>query len=191
MTDDRDDSILDKVARGEDAHSILSTPLVGWRCLGYRLWEGKIYLQSGGGYWRPRARQESWCLYGTTHDPTVPDAGCSCGFYSYKSFSNLAQSPYPKSQPVVIQLYNWGRVIITRNGYRAQYVYPKAAAVPSKQVADLITRTYGIPCDAVNVIKLMQDERRRAFEQTIAELERSGETVTWEMRSHLLTKFNL
>ncbi len=60
----------------------------------------------------------------------APVYGCSCGIYAAKDYRHLGQMVQFKGYPHG-EVYLWGKIVVHRHGYRAQFAYPKNLVLPS------------------------------------------------------------
>ena len=68
----------------------------------------------------------------------LPEAGCACGLYAWRSPAELAAAPHPRwtSLPIVVGVARLGgRIIVGERGYRAELGYPVAVLDPTGVVA--------------------------------------------------------
>lgn len=69
--------------------------------------------------------------------PLVPDEGCVCGLYAWRTPSLLAAAPVPRwtRLPIVVGAVRLGgRVVVTERGYRAETACPVAVHDPDGAV---------------------------------------------------------
>ena len=108
--------------------SILTKPVIGWRV--YDISTPGL-LTSLNNVVVPRERAESFCKGRWNKGVfagrcvSMPEADCSCGFYSFKTVKQLFDSSYLQ-HGVVAQVWLWGTVHEHTIGWRAQFSYPKA-----------------------------------------------------------------
>src|SRR3990167_116323 len=114
------------------AKQLVAGPTVGWRW-----WNAT--MDATGAWLHPLGvQQPAWpagrpakaiCTQGAPaygggrHD--VPQAGCSCGFWAFKSDREVPSS-YIKPDRTLVRgtVALWGRVIEHQEGYSAEYAYP-------------------------------------------------------------------
>lgn len=144
--------------------------------IGYKYWntEPSGLLQSPAyssrSSWIPGKRTEAICKYGQSSHfwpeffsgPKIPLDSCTCGIYAYsRGHATFQRCVEWGVRPDVHQIYGlvylWGTVIVCRDGFRAQYAYPKAfiydpSIEGSLKKAQLSANLYGaelIPIDKV------------------------------------------
>ena len=132
-------------------HGIALQCAVGWR--GWNLFNPH-YLQSGNWIWPVKERLEAKCNH-TEHreNETVPVVDCSCGIYAFKRPEQVREQNY-NHQQVLGEVSLWGKVVECRDGWKAQYAYPRRLWVDGKspmvRLAEYTAWTYGVPIEVVN-----------------------------------------
>lgn len=93
---------------------------------GYRLWkllpDGRLQSIADSWIWEPGVANKARCNKGEDHLGEEPRLGCGCGFWALKSIQRAA---YYGNYGVIGEVALWGRVVVGRDGWRAQYAYPK------------------------------------------------------------------
>lgn len=118
--------------------------LIGWRGVRImpsgpngrpRLWSPVFPLE-----WPTQEKVTAVCAHHGAHvaaGSPAPDAKCSCGFYAARNRQHLLSMGYgsystPDSPDhVLIEVAQWGKVVIADNGFRAQYCRILRIYVPS------------------------------------------------------------
>jgi hypothetical protein len=120
----------------------------------------RLYSVTYGDYfWAPRRgmKAESSC-----GQDDCPSAGCSCGFYSAKTFDHLQSMGYHRYDAdagnyfhVVGKVACWGRVVECTTGWRSEWCYPVALFVPFEawRFAKPLRDAYGVPVQLKNILK--------------------------------------
>jgi hypothetical protein len=103
-----------------------TAPIVGYR--GWCIHPEADRLMSGISeeVWHPGRAMKARCplrLSGIVH--SSPQEGCTCGIYALKSL--LVRNRFP----ICGEVYLWGKLIEHRDGWRAQYAYPKSLTLQS------------------------------------------------------------
>jgi hypothetical protein len=112
--------------------------LVGWR--GWDLAQPHFLTSSEGlGHtvWLPGERTEATTFLCVRRynmhnnhegirkgDHTPPQVDCTCGIYAFSQSGFLEEGGYER-QPILGEVWLWGRVIECEKGFRAQLAYPK------------------------------------------------------------------
>lgn len=82
------------------------------------------------------------------HDTPDPTGKCYCGINAWNDGVPIQRN----ETPIVVGSVNmWGRVIEYKEGYRAEFAYPKELAVVGKgdgldRIATSLELAYGVPC---------------------------------------------
>jgi hypothetical protein len=149
---------------------IAREPIVGWRQWNFmhphflaNLGNDTIYV--------PREKIEAHCeQYSTSGTPVlpkdhseqlVPHLSCTCGIYAYKEKPRLLREIRNKMTTPAIysglrlvygEINLWGKVVEHRDGYRAQFGYPKRLwCTPAiEPLAGWIGYVYGVPCEVMS-----------------------------------------
>jgi len=110
--------------------------------VGYRVWRWRATgLQSlNGEPWLPGRPLAARC--GTAAGGTIvagaeaghgadelPHSDCTCGVYAAKSLEHLRQIGYAR-RGIHGEVYLWGTVVEHKQGWRAQFAYPKSLFLP-------------------------------------------------------------
>jgi hypothetical protein len=115
---------------------------------GWRGWDVTDNLLASVGIdrlWQPRMAVAAHCAAISNH--AAPDAGCACGYWSFKSSELMKKSlntNYRDDIRVVGSVEIWGRVIECENGYRSEFAYPKELWL-LKPGLEFLSWTYGVP----------------------------------------------
>ena len=151
-------------------------PIVGWRCWNLNdAWRLESLINGRDTPWRPGVRKEATCcsellssLRASLPPETIaqlelkpedadllrehaaPHEFCSCGIYAAKDLDTLQKVAFP--EPIVGEVYLWGKVIPGENGYRAQYAYPKSLRLVTKNALDVKLEQLRAYCDDVGVM---------------------------------------
>lgn len=131
-------------------------PVVGWRSWRYTGKHLHSLIRSCG--WRHRQRLEANCRpvrYHNTpfdwakepHRHNSPHEPCMCGIYALKDeeFARTYMTGPTRHTRVHGQVYLWGKTIEGKDGWRAQYAYPKSLVAPNEQIALALSDGYGVP----------------------------------------------
>jgi hypothetical protein len=94
-------------------------------------------------------------LSASCHDPVKrcarpPANNCRCGIYAVHAPKQVFQSVRFRGPLIVGQVSLWGRVVVGKRGWRAQYAYPKRLFVVAQGGRDLDwvisgLEAYGVP----------------------------------------------
>jgi hypothetical protein len=97
------------------------------------------------------------CLQVHSHCLEPPRRRCRCGIYAVHGPKQvLAAVGLEKTRALVVgEVSLWGRVVVARRGWRAEWAYPKRLFViqgETDEEADLVEglETYGIPVNAAS-----------------------------------------
>lgn len=125
-------------------------PIVGWRVWSLRPYVTRdrrtehrlVPVTNAGGrtHYAPYKRTEAVCSR-AYHD--APHRFCACGIWAMKSEDQL---PTVYQHSVYGEVYLWGRVLEGKNGYRAQYAYPKRLWADDDAIEEL-RMLYGVPVE--------------------------------------------
>lgn len=153
-------------------------PVVGWRV--WRVFNTNDGLRLGSvvywqrQQWAPRERHKAECLAFAKGERTrcddAPHRPCTCGIYAARHVAGARGyvSPYSlnTNQGVcawlaIGRVNLWGRIVEHKDGYRAQYAYPKQILLPARisspngkeaskvpdlpVLADRLRDIYGVP----------------------------------------------
>ena len=114
---------------------------------GYRAWNVPLFVDelrsvSQACKWLPYRRFEAEC-----GQEQCNGVACSCGIYAFNKLSAV-QDSYRSEERNRKYLYGevslWGRVLECKNGYRAQFAYPKAF-VNTGAIAKRMSEVFGVP----------------------------------------------
>jgi hypothetical protein len=139
-------------------------------CEGWRTWEVDEELPPFGTaprmtsvthhdyFWAPRREMRAECDLDRHGPETVPDEGCTCGFYSAKTLEHLQSLGYigkvgrAGKVPVVGRLNLWGKVIECDQGWRSEYAYPAELYVPhcNWKLGVRLRDAFGVPVRLLN-----------------------------------------
>ncbi|MGH7317389.1 MAG: hypothetical protein ACREJS_14125, partial [Candidatus Rokuibacteriota bacterium] len=127
--------------------------VVGWRAwLPLTLQGGRLLGSTSiaGSIWLPRVQSAAGCLVDPAGHDRPPVAGCSCGFWAFRSIAQLTLWRSTASTMVFGPVALWGRVLELERGYRAAYAYPLALFVPgSFALARGLEELYVVPSAAI------------------------------------------
>lgn len=114
---------------------------------GYRAWNVPLFVDelrsvAKASKWLPYQRFEAQCAA-----QQCEGVSCQCGIYAFNQLK-LVKDEYRgegKSRKYVYgEVYLWGRVLECKDGYRAQFAYPKAF-VNTGAVAKRMSEVFGVP----------------------------------------------
>lgn len=122
----------------------LEEPILAFRAWRMSLGEPFLLSCTCDHVWRPHERETAYCNVNRTVHPGVPPTwNCSCGFYAYKTITELVASRYsesPSGMVVLGRVALWGTVIDHQHGYRGRYAYPQLLFLRRDGSDDLIRR---------------------------------------------------
>lgn len=113
---------------------------------GYRAWNVPLFVDelrsvAKASKWKPYQRFEAVC-----EQSQCSGVACSCGIYAFNKM-NLVQTEYTTSDRSKRYVYGecwlWGRVLECKDGYRAQFAYPKAL-VDNGAIAKRMAEIFGV-----------------------------------------------
>jgi len=95
--------------------------LVGWR--GWQVFQPGLIVTTST-VWLPEQRVEAVCTRTHVEGDRCPSETCTCGIYSFKKPVQIFQQNYA-FQPLLGEVWLWGKVVECNGGFRAEYAYPK------------------------------------------------------------------
>jgi len=118
--------------------------IVGWR--GWTLKDGKLSALGMTGIWEPRKVNVAQCTagggMGGMHE--APFMRCNCGFWAFRTLEILEEALKGYTPIVIGTVDLWGRLIECKNGWRAQFAYPRELWLLKSDLEHL-SWTYGVP----------------------------------------------
>jgi|SRR5208282_6138610 len=131
----------------------------------YRVWQwDAVGLKSlNHTLWLPGQPFEASCpVYhcdsaGYISCKNVPGDGCSCGVYAARNLKHLVTIGYA-DHGICGEVSLWGKVVIHKFGYRAEFAYPKSFVIPASFIptplASMESRietlvSYGVPMQII------------------------------------------
>lgn len=139
--------------------------------IGYRAWrisDSRLVSMVTPLVWQPGEVQTARCLSETIVAPYLrdswrtllpahssPTSSCSCGFYGAYHLDEVLQSRFGRARHgrCVGAIAAWGRVVLHREGFRAEHVRLLGLLLPPKDAAHsgfsatlrAVARVYGVP----------------------------------------------
>lgn len=113
---------------------------------GYRAWNVPLFVDelrsvNQNAKWKPFERYEASCSAAQ-----CSGVSCSCGIYAFNKMA-LVQKEYMQTDRSKRYVYGecwlWGRVLECKDGYRAQFAYPKAL-VNNGAIAKRMAEVFGV-----------------------------------------------
>ena len=113
---------------------------------GYRAWNVPLFVDelrsvNQNAKWKPFERYEASCSAAQCRG-----VSCSCGIYAFNKMA-LVQKEYTQTDRSKRYVYGecwlWGRVLECKDGYRAQFAYPKAL-VNNGAIAKRMAEVFGV-----------------------------------------------
>jgi hypothetical protein len=113
---------------------------------GYRAWNVPLFVDelrsvAKSHKWKPYQRFEAQC-----EASQCSGVACSCGIYAFNKME-LVQKEYTTTDRNKRYVYGecwlWGRVLECKDGYRAQFAYPKAF-INSGPIAERMAEVFGV-----------------------------------------------
>jgi hypothetical protein len=135
-------------------------PIVGWRIwmvgadrerMGYQSREVSLHSPFNGVPWHPGRRFEASCNNPSRRirqHGVGPEARCSCGVYALKEIESLLWwVDFLPLNSVLGEVSLWGKVVVHKHGYRAQYGYPRRlwVATGTSESLKSALKVYGVP----------------------------------------------
>lgn len=95
--------------------------------------------------WIPNTEMRAECLSDRKHSEP-PVASCNCGFWALKSIEKCLAYNHSRDCAVIGEVALWGRVLVGRDGWRAEYAYPRRVVGFISNGADpeFVQETYGV-----------------------------------------------
>lgn len=113
----------------------------GWRCWNVPLFVDELRSMVSGNKWPSYKRMEAVC-----EQPTCNGLYCECGIHAFRELKT-AETSYKDSSRLSNKIFGevwlWGRVLECKNGYRAQFAYPKSF-VDTGTLARRMAEVYGV-----------------------------------------------
>jgi hypothetical protein len=170
------------VARGPD-YDWLGAAAAPDVVTGWRLWQvvragSDVRLAAWSApelQWPPRRRCEARCLLDLGADHIVPQPGCRCGLYAYRTreLAERALAAEMRPEPVVLgRVSLWGRIVGHQRGWRSQYGYPYElySVGDDHAVARALRSAYAVDASPLRIVELLgrvrAEERRLYAERT-------------------------
>lgn len=139
--------------------------------IGYRAWRisnSRLVSMVTPLVWQPRQVQKARCLGETIVGPYLrdpwrsllpphpsPSASCSCGYYAAYRLADILKSRFGRAQNArcLGAIAAWGRVVLHREGFRAESVRLLGLLLPAKDATSgdiantvpTVGRAYGVP----------------------------------------------
>jgi hypothetical protein len=113
---------------------------------GYRAWNVPLFVDelrsvAKSSKWKPYQRFEAFC-----ESAQCQGVSCSCGIYAFKKMESV-QAEYKQEDRSKRYVYGechlWGRVLECKDGYRAQFAYPKAF-INNGAIAKRMAEVFGV-----------------------------------------------
>lgn len=114
--------------------------------IGYRAWNVPLFVDelrsvAKPSKWKPYERFEAVCK-----SSQCSGVSCSCGIYAFRKLDQV-QKEYTQTDRskryVHGECWLWGRVLECKDGYRAQFAYPKAF-IDNGAIAKRMAEVFGI-----------------------------------------------
>lgn len=114
--------------------------LVGWRRWTVTMF-GEELMSNNGTPWKPYKKMAAVCAAGVGCLGPM----CGCGIYAYKEREQLENKENAPTNVTHIygQVSLWGRVIEHKDGFRAQFAYPRTI-VNTGGIAERMAYVYGV-----------------------------------------------
>lgn len=118
--------------------------------IGYRAWNVPLFVDELRSVavmakWKPYEKLAAACA-----EAQCDGVGCNCGIYAFKTL-DLVQRQYKSldhaKRYVWGQVWLWGRVLECKDGYRAQFAYPKSF-VNSGAISKRMAEVFGVSLEA-------------------------------------------
>lgn len=131
----------------------LTTPIVGYRdfIIGGDI--DPVLVSRNLHVWPEYQEMRARCTRNRNTTHPAPEEGCTCGIYAYDKPDHWDLGRRPQ---LYGEVFMWGRVLICKTGYRAEYAYPKQLFMPmsatphhDQNVAAALSDKYGIPVHLV------------------------------------------
>lgn len=116
--------------------------IVGWR--GWKLKDGLLGALGVDKTWPVKEPLRASCHNGSNESHLAPHWDCQCGVWAFKDIDRLLPALNGYGIDVIGSVSLWGRVIETKNGYRAQYAYPRELWLLNSALEEL-GLLYGVP----------------------------------------------
>ncbi|HEY9289227.1 MAG TPA: hypothetical protein VIT43_14530 [Candidatus Dormibacteraeota bacterium] len=137
--------------------------------IGYRAWrmsESRLLSLVTPLVWEPQQVQKARCLSDTIVAPYLrdpwrsllpqhpsPSSSCSCGFYAAYRLADVMKSRFGRNARCLGAIAAWGRVVLHREGFRAESVQLLGLLLPAKDASSgdiantvpTVGRAYGVP----------------------------------------------
>ena len=153
---------------------------------GWRLWQvvragSRVRLAAWSAaelIWPARRRCEARCLLGLGAEHVVPQPGCRCGLYAYRTreLAERALAAEMRPKPAVLgRVSLWGRIVAHRRGWRSQFAYPYELHVlgDDERLVRSLRSGYAVEASLLPIPELLvrvQAEERRLYGERTAPL---------------------